>query len=873
MDIITDLCIMFLPIAIIIRSNLPGPQKIGLVILFALGLSVIAISVIRISKVNKYRKQPPLIRLLFWSTVETGVAIITCCITTFKSLLNQRKKRPSRHVYYLTFWFSNTRNLNSGRVQQIIDIESRQTSLSKYSKGEAERGARTAGGYLVDRKHVSAASLALDRNTTKWYDEDSIQETLSDGSLDLSSRQAKLQYYQNPRHLEDNSLSPQLPSKARTAMRPTATLRNLHPAMPGCLLLRAPTLHDRIKQLESLVVDLMQKTSDTQIPATSSLAAERSTASALSAGIASNASPASDSGSMRLTTSGASYVNSSHWAAILDEIAEIKDHFEREKEVQASPPPSDLSFPGWTSPQLLYGCANLITKEEILASIPPRPVVDRLVSRYFNCFEMSPAVLHSFQFLKEYEIFWEDPSAAPVIWLGLLFTIMCLATLFQKFRLDPNVQTPESISIEQDFQRKMEGFRQNIVHCLILGNYTKGGPYVLETLILYFTVELFTHPDAEIGVWILLGTIVQLAIIWATIEIQNTFRKECPPLQVKCENGSGQPLSNLTLADTKEPSNLQDSDFDESTVNMPPSRPETDLTPMLYRLVKCRMMSTVGYIWDFAADTRSYTYNEVMKMDKRLHDAHESIPECLKWHSMVHSILDSPQIIMQKVFLDIIFHRARIVLHRKYLYCSPTKSQYSQSQQACLNAALELLKYQHILQEETQPFCRLYQERWRVSSLVNHDFLLATSILCFYLQKTRGETHEGAEVLQVDDMWATLRRSYDIWLHSSGSSKEAQKAAKALRVVLSTSCNASSTGLDVEINTPLEQANPAGFDIQSPAFDATMLASWASPTNEHLGGFAAPTSTSNVDRQAVGEPTHIMNSLQWPWDVDYSNDP
>lgn len=177
---------------------------------------------------------------------------------------------------------------------------------------------------------------------------------------------------------------------------------------------------------------------------------------------------------------------------------------------------------------------------------------------------------------------------------------------------------------------------------------------------------------------------------------------------------------------------------------MPPSRPETDLTPMLYRLVKARMMTAIGLIWDFTADTRSYTYTEVMKLDKRLQDTHMSIPECLKWRFMAHCIMDSPQIIMQKVFM---FHRARIVLHRRYLHYSPMETQYGHCQQACLDAALKLLEYQHVLQEETQPFCQLYQERWRVSSLVNHDFLLATSILCFYLQQTHGEkktgTHDG----------------------------------------------------------------------------------------------------------------------------------
>lgn len=103
------------------------------------------------------------------------------------------------------------------------------------------------------------------------------------------------------------------------------------------------------------------------------------------------ASPTSDCGSMKLTESRASYVNSAHWVAVLDGIAELKDHFEKEEEeAHANRQPPDPSFPDLTGPQLLYGCTKLATKEEILASIPARSVVDRLVSNYFNTFEMSP---------------------------------------------------------------------------------------------------------------------------------------------------------------------------------------------------------------------------------------------------------------------------------------------------------------------------------------------------------------------------------------------------------------------------------------------------------------------------------------------------
>lgn len=126
-----------------------------------------------------------------------------------------------------------------------------------------------------------------------------------------------------------------------------------------------------------------------------------------------------DSGSMQSSDKGPNYVGSAHWAAVLGGIAELKDHLDDERALQSHPANDDSCCTSMTGPQLLFGCPELATKAEILASLPARSVVDRLVSRYFNSFEMSPgdepcvyrsyahandlslAVLHSGQFLRE----------------------------------------------------------------------------------------------------------------------------------------------------------------------------------------------------------------------------------------------------------------------------------------------------------------------------------------------------------------------------------------------------------------------------------------------------------------------------------------
>ena len=384
-------------------------------------------------------------------------------------------------------------------------------------------------------------------------------------------------------------------------------------------------------------------------------------------------------------------------------------------------------------------------------------------------------------------------------------------------RSGPGLQTPETMSMEQELQSMIEAFRQKTIQCLILGNYAQGGPYVLETLMLHIAAELFIRNDAEIGLWILLGTIVQLAMHMGYHRDPRHFKGMSPftgemrkrvwativELDLGISAQMGLPrLIKQWHTDTSEPSNLQDTDFDKTTTEMPLSRPETEFTPMLYRLVKARIMKVIGFIWDFAGDVRPQSHIEVTRMEAMLQAARESIPECVKWHSMAHCITDSPRVVLQKLVLEIIYHRARIVLHRKYLQYSPTKTQqHAHSRQTCLGAALKLLDYQHMIHGETQPFGRLYQDRWKVSSLVNHDFLLATSILCFYLQQTRADDTQAPMAKTIEE---SLKRSHDIWIQSSSSSKEAQKAAKALNVILKRPNSTLRPDSDIESGALLE---------------------------------------------------------------------
>lgn len=95
------------------------------------------------------------------------------------------------------------------------------------------------------------------------------------------------------------------------------------------------------------------------------------------------------------------------------------------------------------TPSLLCGMARPVSREELIATIPPKAACDKLMARFFDD-ERSPVptyrmyilevlllntdgrldLLHQPSFMRQYEEHFADPSKTPVMWLGLLFSML-----------------------------------------------------------------------------------------------------------------------------------------------------------------------------------------------------------------------------------------------------------------------------------------------------------------------------------------------------------------------------------------------------------------------------------------------------------------
>lgn len=233
-------------------------------------------------------------------------------------------------------------------------------------------------------------------------------------------------------------------------------------------------------------------------------------------------------------------------------------------------------------------------------------------------------------------------------------------------------------------------YRERVVQSLVQGEWTKGGPYALETLIQYVYAEFLLCPDAGQGVWFLQGLTVNLALRMGYHRDPGHFPGLAPsPLETEmrrrlwatvlmgdvlvCSQMGLPRMISDRMCDTAEPRNLNDDDLDDADGNrteLPPPRPETEHTTALGIIARRRMVVVLDAISDLTASPKPCTYAEVMRVDGLLHEAADSTPPPLRMKSMAASITDSAQVIMSRLFIRHMLYKGQISKQSRCSYSS-----------------------------------------------------------------------------------------------------------------------------------------------------------------------------------------------------------
>lgn len=414
------------------------------------------------------------------------------------------------------------------------------------------------------------------------------------------------------------------------------------------------------------------------------------------------------------------------------------------------------------------------------------------------------------------------------MWVGLLFCMIALSALAD--------ETADTWAGE-GYNPIINTYREKIVQCLTLGEYTNQGPYVLETLFHYLTIEFSVRKDADKNAWLLLGVIVNFAMGMGYHRDSSHFPGLSPfagemrrrmwstLLQgdILISTQTGMPrLIKEWQCDVAEPRNLNDADFDEDTVHLPMSRPETELTTSLHIIARRRAFRALGAAVDLTAAVVPYPYTEVIRVDRMLQTAKDNIPPFLRMKPLSASVTDSPQVIMHRLFISIMFFKGTIILHRKYLNVQKAEDNdapFVESRNACLNACLSLLEIQQTFDEETRSGGLLHSVRWRASSFANHEFLTATMLLCWILSHGIVKIWPEQTSIKQQEIAVALKKAHQIWTRQSCSSREARKASETLTRLFS-------HGEDLETMITGEQPTPNLFPESSMNQDQSDVANF-----------------------------------------------
>ena len=370
-----------------------------------------------------------------------------------------------------------------------------------------------------------------------------------------------------------------------------------------------------------------------------------------------------------------------------------------------------------------------------------------------------------------------------------MFSMLCISAQLSEAR-GSEPSTPDGQTSPRD------DFLKASAQCLILGDFSKPRHYVVEALTLYCQCKFMTSLDPVPEVYSVFGIVLRSAMRMGYHRDPKHFPNLSPfdgemrrrvwmltrmfDLMISFQMGLPSNVKN-DQCDTEPPRNISDSEFDESTSILPPSRPMTEGTEFVYFSLKGKIMMIFGKIVDEVLSFKKISHATVMELDSELREHHATLPIYFKMKPMSQSFTDPSHLIMIRMNCELHFQKGLCVLHRKYLN-QGSLDPYSRT--VCSTAAKEILKHQASLHHESLPGGQLYEDRWMLSSLTLTDFLLAAVVLCLDLSESCRQELSMEERERVGEKYRMLQQSHAICNEQRSRSKEASRVSDAMATIL-----------------------------------------------------------------------------------------
>ncbi|KAK7996339.1 hypothetical protein PG991_015806 [Apiospora marii] len=470
------------------------------------------------------------------------------------------------------------------------------------------------------------------------------------------------------------------------------------------------------------------------------------------------------------------YVGGTHFMAILEDIDELKNYFDVSDGGGETQDPFEIDG----GPELVVFSKNVPrTRDEFLALLPEKSIIDRLMLRYFNSNSpsqrrnVSEDVIHRPTFSNEYAGFWRDPSRPSLHWIAMLFMVVALGLFFSIYQAPHELEGESDISPEERFKL----YRGAAGWALVAGKYNQPGPSTIQAFILYTEGDFLFDRHSQMNCYLLL---LHLDPAHAQDGIAPGPEQGLPCMIHGIDS------------DTALPRNLHDEDFDSKRTILPPARPESDYTALTYPINKARISRVFGLVAKQAHALKTPTFAEVTRVDGLLEEAWSEVPNFMKVKPISQCVTDPVMQVVQRFGLALLYQKSRLVLHRRYLTeVAPSKEQ-SYSRRTCLEAALALVDYQRSIFEAAKPGAMLHQNGWFVSSLALNDYLLADVIVALVIQSPHyaeaGGNFDwishGAPAPSKTVLLDRLRLSLIIWKEMATQVPDCKRAVRVVETIL-----------------------------------------------------------------------------------------
>ncbi|KAJ5688326.1 hypothetical protein N7536_010945 [Penicillium majusculum] len=499
------------------------------------------------------------------------------------------------------------------------------------------------------------------------------------------------------------------------------------------------------------------------------------------------------------------YIGQEHWHTVLSEISEVKAYFANHKEIENSHERASVSTPASAREGLtfLLGVVPPVTGVELRAELPPMSTVLTLCSRYFNSPDNLVIIVHPPTFHQQLQRHWQDPSKTPIMWLGLLYSILCLGMLsYHKLGDEPSQWEGQTLRMAGEY-------RLRTVQCLITADYTKPVENTVETMLLYVFGEYSWRFDVDLGLWLIVSLITKIALHmgyhrdakWFTslTPFQGEMRRRTWALlrmaDVMFAHQVSLPHTIYSHhCDTQAPANLLDEDFGPESRTLPPSRPKNELTPIAYSIAKVKLCQEMSDILETINRVGGQIqYEEILRFDTRLRGIFQKFPPHLQ-AAPLEGCHDSITVVMMRFSINALYLKIICLLHKRYVPRARQNPQYAYSRRSAVTAASDTLRNLVTLHQKSNDTDGPRSLEWFVNSMATKEFLVCAMLVALDLHyDCMAELSNDEKVRETALFWTSEQRmemlsnlemTKDLWKGLADGSIEALQASKVLEIML-----------------------------------------------------------------------------------------